>query len=154
MKTYSAKAGDIQRDWYVVDGTDKVLGRLAAGIAARLRGKHKPIFTPHVDTGDFIVVINAEKVRFGGRRMAHATHPHFTSKMLTKTYDHFTGYPGGRKVIPAAEILERRPEEILRLAVRRMLPKNKLGRHMLKKLKLYRGTKHPHQSQVPQPKTL
>ena len=86
--------------------------------------------------------------------MAHPTHPNFTAKMLTEKYDHFTGYPGGRKVIPAAEMLERRPEEILRLAVRRMLPKNKLGRHMLKKLKLYRGTQHPHQSQVPQPKAV
>jgi large subunit ribosomal protein L13 len=86
--------------------------------------------------------------------MSHPTHPNFTAKMMTKEYDHYTGFPGGRKVIPAAEMLERKPEEILRLAVRRMLPKNKLGRHMLKKLKLYRGTAHPHQSQVPQPKAV
>ena len=91
---------------------------------------------------------------FGGRRMAHPTHPNFTAKMMSKEYDHYSGYPGGRKVRPAAELLERRPEEILRLAVRRMLPKNKLGRHMLKKLKLYRGTVHPHQSQAPQPTAL
>ena len=153
-KSYLAKTGEVKPDWLLVDAEGHIVGRLAVKLATILMGKHKPIYTPHVDTGDFIVVINAEKVRFGGRRMAHATHPNFTAKMLTKTYDHFTGYPGGRKVIPAAEMIERRPEEILRLAVRRMLPKNKLGRHMLKKLKLYRGAKHPHQSQVPQPKAV
>ena len=153
-KSYLAKTGQVKPEWLLIDAEGQIVGRLAVKLATILMGKHKPTYTPHVDTGDFIVVINAEKVRFGGRRMAHATHPHFTSKMNSKIYDHFTGYPGGRKVIPAAEILERRPEEILRLAVRRMLPKNKLGRHMLKKLKLYRGTKHPHQSQVPQPKSL
>ena len=153
-KSYLAKPGEVHPAWLLVDADGQVVGRLAVKLATILMGKHKPTYTPHVDCGDFIVVINAEKVRFGGRRMAHATHANFTSKMLTKTYDHFTGYPGGRKVIPAAEMIERRPEEILRLAVRRMLPKNKLGRHMLKKLKLYRGTKHPHQSQVPQPKAV
>ena len=110
--------------------------------------------TTLVRTNFLCVATNAEKVRFGGRKMAHPTHANFTAKMVSKVYDHYTGYPGGRKVIPAAEMLERKPEEILRLAVRRMLPKNKLGRHMLKKLKLYRGTAHPHQSQVPQPKAV
>ncbi len=156
MSTYfpSGKGLENERQWHIVDAAGLPVGRLATEVARILMGKHKPTYTPHVDSGDFIVVINAEKVRFGGRRMAHATHPNFTSKMLSKSYDHFTGYPGGRKVIPAAEMLERRPEEILRLAVRRMLPKNKLGRHMLKKLKLYRGSQHPHQSQVPQPRAI
>lgn len=153
-KSYLAKPGELTPDWHLVDAADHVVGRLAVKLATILMGKHKPQYTPHVDTGDFIVVINAEKVRFGGRRMAHPTHQNFTSKMMTKTYDHYTGYPGGRKVIPAAEMLETNPEEILRLAVKRMLPKNKIGRHMLKKLKVYRGGEHPHQSQVPQPKAL
>ncbi len=153
-KTYLEKPGTVKPDWLLIDAEGQVVGRLAVKLATILMGKHKPTYTPHVDTGDYIVVINAEKVRFGGRRMAHPTHAHFTSKMLSKTYDHFTGYPGGRRVIPAAEVLERKPEEILRMAVRRMLPKNKLGRHMLKKLKLYRGTQHPHQSQAPQPRAV
>ena len=153
-KSYLAKPGELTPNWILVDAADHVVGRLAVKLATILMGKHKPQYTPHVDTGDFIVVVNCEKVRFGGRRMAHPTHPNFTSKMMTKTYEHFTGYPGGRKVIPAADLLERRPEEILRLAVRRMLPKNKLGRHMLKKLKIYAGGQHPHQSQVPQPLSL
>jgi large subunit ribosomal protein L13 len=153
-KTYLAKPGELKPDWVLVDAEGQVVGRLAVKLATILMGKHKPTYTPHVDSGDFVVVINADKVRFGGRRMAHPTHPHFTSKMLSKEYEHFTGYPGGRKVIRAAELLERKPEEILWEAVRRMLPKNKLGRHMLKKLKLYRGTQHPHQSQAPQPRAI
>ena len=153
-KSYLAKAGEVKPVWMLVDAEGQVVGRLAVKLATILMGKHKPTYTPHVDCGDFIVVINAEKVRFGGRRMAHPSHPHFTAKMMSKEYDHYTGYPGGRKVRPAAELLDRRPEEILRLAVRRMLPKNKLGRHMLKKLKLYRGTTHPHQSQAPEPKAI
>jgi large subunit ribosomal protein L13 len=153
-KSFLAKPGQLKPDWLLIDAEGQIVGRLAVKLATILMGKHKPTYTPHVDSGDYIVVINAEKVRFGGRRMAHPTHPHFTSKMVSKEYDHFTGYPGGRKIIPAAEMLDRKPEEILRLAVRRMLPKNKLGRHMLKKLKLYRGTQHPHQSQVPQPKAV
>lgn len=150
-KSYLAQAGKYKSAWLLIDAEGQVVGRLAVKLATILMGKHKPTYTPHVDTGDFVVVINADKVRFGGRRMAHATHPHFTAKMLSKQYDHYTGYPGGRRVIPAAELLERKPEELLRLAVRRMLPKNKLGRHMLKKLKLYKGSQHPHQAQVPQP---
>lgn len=153
-KSYLAKPGEITPDWILVDASGQVVGRLAVKIATILMGKHKPQYTPHVDVGDFIVVVNAEKVRFGGRRMAHPTHPNFTAKMLTKQYDYYTGYPGGRKVVPAAEMLEKRPEDILRLAVRRMLPKNKLGRHMLKKLKVYKGNEHPHQSQVPTPRAL
>ena len=151
MATYMAKTGQVPQRWHLIDASNQVVGRLAVQIATLLRGKHRPEYTPHVDTGEFVVVINAEKIRFGGRRMAHPTHPNFTAKMLTKEYDHYTRYPGGRKVESAAQVLERRPEEILRLAVKRMLPKNKIGRHMLKKLKLYRGTEHPHQSQVPRP---
>jgi large subunit ribosomal protein L13 len=150
-KSYLAKPGEVAADWLLIDANDQVVGRLAVKLATILMGKHKPIYTPHVDTGDYIVVINAEKVRFGGRRVSHPTHPNFTSKMLTKTYDHYTGHPAGRKVVPAAELLERKPEQILRLAVRRMLPKTKMGRQMIKKLKLYRGTAHPHQAQAPRP---
>lgn len=153
-KSYLAKPGSVKNDWILVDASGQIVGRLAVKLATILMGKHKPQYTPHVDTGDYIVVINADKVRFGGRRMAHATHANFTSKMVSKTYDHYTGYPGGRRVIAAAELLERKPEEIIRLAVRRMLPKNKLARHMLKKLKVYRGNEHPHQSQVPQPRAM
>lgn len=153
-KCYLAKPGEVKPAWIVVDADGQVVGRLAVKLATILMGKHKPTYTPHVDCGDCVVVINAEKIRFGGRRMAHATHANFTSKMVSKTYERFTGYPGGRRVIPAAQLLERKPEEILRLAVRRMLPKNKLGRHMLKKLKLYRGASHPHQSQAPEPQIL
>lgn len=153
-KSFLAKPGEIKPDWLLVDADGEVVGRLAVKLATVLMGKHKPTYTPHVDCGDFVVVINAEKVRFGGRRMSHPTHPNFTSKMLTKTYQRYTRYPGGRKVIPAAEILERKPEELLRLAVRRMLPKTKMGRQMLKKLKLYKGDQHPHQAQVPEPRKL
>jgi large subunit ribosomal protein L13 len=150
-RSFLAKPGEVRPSWLLIDADGQVVGRLATRLATILMGKHKPTYTPHVDTGDYVVVINAEKVRFGGRRMAHATHPNFTSKMQTKTYQRYTGHPGGRKLTTAAEYLERRPEEILRLAVRRMLPKNKLGRHMLKKLKVYKGTEHPHQAQVPLP---
>ena len=150
-KCFLAKPGEVDQAWLLVDAGDQVVGRLAVKLATILMGKHKPTYTPHVDCGDFVVVVNCEKVRFGGRRMAHPTHPNFTSKMVTKQYQRFTGYAGGQKSTSAAELLERRPEEILRQAVRRMLPKNKLGRAMLKKLKLYRGGEHPHQAQVPQP---
>jgi large subunit ribosomal protein L13 len=153
-KSYLAKPGEVKPDWLLVDADGQVVGRLAVKLATILMGKHKPTYTPHVDCGDFVVVINTAKVRFGGRRVSHPTHPNFTSKMLTKEYDYYTGYPGGRKVLPAAELLDRKPEELLRLAVRRMLPKTKMGRQMLKKLKLYRGGEHPHQAQVPQPRSL
>jgi large subunit ribosomal protein L13 len=112
-------------------------------------GKHKPTYTPHVDCGDFVIVLNAERVRFSGNPLSHPRHPYFTSKMLTKTYERYSGYPGGRKVFTAAEVWERHPDRILKEAVRRMLPKSKLGRAMLKKLKVYCGTEHPHQAQCP-----
>jgi large subunit ribosomal protein L13 len=137
MKTVSAKKEDIQREWFVVDATDKVLGRLASEIARRLRGKHKPIYTPHVDTGDFIVVVNAEKINLTGK------------KLKEKIYYRHSGYPGGIKATTAEKMLEKKPEDILRIAVRGMLPKNSLGRQMLTKLKIYRGSEHRHEAQVP-----
>ena len=135
MKTYVAKEQEVIRRWYLVDASDKVVGRMATQIAMRLRGKHKPIFTPHADTGDFVVVVNAEKVVFTGR------------KWDKKTYYRHTGYMGGLKEITAKKLLEKKPEEILRLAVKRMLPKNSLGRRQLKKLKIYAGPAHPHEAQ-------
>jgi len=150
-KSYLAKTGKVEPAWLLIDADNQVVGRLAVKLATILMGKHKPIYTPHVDCGDFVVVVNCEKVKFGGRRMSHPTHPNFTSKMMTKQYQRFTGYTSGQKSTTAAELLERRPDEILRLAVRRMLPKSKLGRAMLKKLKIYKGTTHPHQAQVPHP---
>jgi large subunit ribosomal protein L13 len=140
MKTFVAKEQDITRQWYLVDAKDKVLGRLATTVAIRLRGKHKPIFAPHVDTGDFVVVVNAEKVRLTGR------------KWDKKIYYRHTGYTGGLKQISAKKLREKRPEDILRFAVKGMLPKNSLGRRQLKKLKIYAGADHPHQAQ--EPKTL
>jgi large subunit ribosomal protein L13 len=137
MKTYVAKPEDFKRDWYVVDASDQVLGRLATQIAMRLRGKHKPIFTPHVDTGDFVVVVNADKVKLTGR------------KTDQKMYWRHSGYPGGIKGVSARRMLETKPEELIRQAVRGMLPKNRLGRKLLKKLKVYTGTEHPHQAQQP-----
>ncbi len=138
MKTYVAKPEDFNRDWYLVDASDQVLGRLASQIAQRLRGKHKPVYTPHLDTGDFVVVINAEKVRLTGR------------KLDQKTYWRHSGYPGGIKGVSARRLLESKPEELIRQAVRGMLPKNRLGRKLLKKLKVYAGAEHPHQAQQPQ----
>jgi len=135
MKTYVAKEQEINKKWYLVDAKDRVLGRLATQIAMRLRGKHKPVFTPHADTGDFIVVINANKVTLTGR------------KWDKKFYYRHTGYTGGLKEISAKKLLEKKPEDILRFAVRGMLPKNSLGRRQLKKLKIYSGSKHPHQAQ-------
>jgi len=135
MKTYVAKEQEVVRRWYLVDASDKVVGRMATQIAIRLRGKHKPIFTPHADTGDFVVVVNAEKVVFTGR------------KWDKKTYYRHTGYMGGLKEITAKKLLEKKPEEILRFAVKRMLPKNSLGRRQLKKLKIYAGPGHPHEAQ-------
>lgn len=138
MRTTFAKKGEVERKWYVVDATDKVLGRLATQIAAYLRGKHKPQFTPNVDTGDFVVVINAEKVRLTGK------------KLDQKVYYHHTGYPGGLKAETARQRLQRKPEEIIKDAVWGMLPKNRLGRKLFKKLKVYRGPEHPHQAQKPE----
>ncbi len=140
-KCYLATAEDAraQRAWYVVDATDQVLGRLAVRIATVLMGKHKPTYTPHVDCGDFVVVLNAGAVKLTGR------------KNEVKVYQSYSGYPGGHKITPISRVLERHPERVLREAVRRMLPKNRLARHMLNKLKLYPGTEHPHQAQQPQP---
>lgn len=139
MKTYSAKPNEVQQDWLLVDADGKNLGRLAAQIAHRLRGKHKPAFTPHVDTGDFIVVINADKVKLTGR------------KLEDKRYYRHTGYPGGIRETSAAEMLDKKPTDMLTTAVKGMLPKNRLGRKMLLKLKVYTGSEHPHQAQQPQP---
>ena len=147
---YMAKKEEVRPQWFVVDADGQLVGRLATKIATILMGKHKPGYTPHVDTGDYVIVTNSERVRFGGKGLAHARHPYLTTKMAQKTYDKYTGYPGGRKVATALEVWERHPERILYEAVRRMLPQNKLGRHMLDKLKLYAGPNHPHQSQQPQ----
>jgi len=138
MKTFTAKEYKVEKKWYLVNAENRILGRLASQIAIRLRGKHKPIFTPHADTGDFIVVINAEKVTLTG------------SKWDNKLYYRYSGYIGGLKKISAKQLLEKKPEEVLRLAVRGMLPKNSLGRRQLKKLKIYSGPDHPHQAQEPQ----
>jgi len=138
MKTFVAKEHEVDKKWYLIDAENRILGRLASQIAIRLRGKHKPIFTPHADTGDFIVVINADKVALTG------------SKWDNKIYYRHTGYMGGIKQISAKKLLEKKPAEVLRLAVQRMLPKNSLGRKQLKKLKIYIGSDHPHQAQKPE----
>jgi large subunit ribosomal protein L13 len=140
MKTFSAKSHEVQRDWYIVDATDKVLGRLAAEIAHRLRGKHKAEYTPHVDTGDYIVITNAEKVKVTGR------------KHEDKMYYHHSGFPGGIKSINFAKLQLENPTRIIERAVKGMLPKNPLGRAMYRKLKVYAGNEHPHVAQ--QPKSL
>lgn len=139
MKTFSAKPKEVKRDWYLVDATDKVLGRLAAEVAHRLRGKHKPEYTPHVDTGDYIVVINAEKVAVTG------------NKANAKVYHRHTGYPGGIKSIVYKDMLERHPARVIEMAVKGMLPKNKLGRAMFAKLRVYAGGEHAHAAQQPKP---
>lgn len=139
MKTLTPKADQIKQDWYIVDATDMVLGRLATKVASVLRGKNKPYFSPHLDTGDFIIVINAEKIKLTG------------SKELSKTYQRYSGYPDGLKVIPFKRMLEKKPEEIIIHAVKGMLPKNILGRQIIQKLKVYAGAEHPHQAQKPQP---
>ncbi len=139
MKTQFAKKGETERKWYVVDADGKVLGRLATQVASRLRGKHKPVFTPHVDTGDFVVVINADKVKFTGK------------KLDQKIYYRHSNYPGGLKSETLKERLEAKPEEVVRDAVWGMLPKNRLGRTLIKKLKVYRGAEHPHEAQKPEP---
>ena len=137
MKTFSAKDSEVQRDWFVIDATDKVLGRVASEVARRLRGKHKPEFTPHVDTGDYIIVVNASKLRVTG------------NKMTDKKYYRHSGFPGGLKSETFNEAIERHPERVLEHAIKGMLPKNTLGRAMGKKLKVYAGPEHPHQAQNP-----
>lgn len=140
MKTFSARAETVKRDWYVVDAEGKTLGRLASELARRLRGKHKPEYTPHVDTGDYMVVINAEKVAVTGK------------KLDDKLYHRHTGYIGNLKTTSLGKLMEKHPERVIEMAVKGMLPKNSLGRAMYRKLKVYRGVEHPHQAQ--QPKTL
>lgn len=142
FKTYSAKAGDIDRNWYVVDAEDQVVGRLASQIATILRGKHKPQFTPHVDMGDIVVVVNAEKVRFTG------------NKETQKEYFRYSGYPGGERLTTPEEMRARKPNFIVRNAVKGMLPKGPLGRQMIKKLKVYTGPDHPHSAQQPEELTV
>lgn len=137
QKTYMAKPGEIERKWFTVDGKDAVVGRLASQIAVILMGKHKPTYTAHVDTGDFVIVTNVEQIEFTG------------NKWKDKTYARYSGYPG-LKIETAENLRNRLPERVLREAVRRMLPKNKLGRHMLAKLKIYTGSDHPHQAQQPE----
>ena len=139
MKTFSAKAETVRREWFVVDATDKVLGRLSTEIARRLRGKHKPEYTPHVDTGDYIVVINAEKIRVTG------------NKESDKMYQHHTGYIGSLKSVNLASLRKNHPDRIIKQSVKGMLPKNSLGRAMFKKLKVYAGSTHRHAAQQPQP---
>jgi large subunit ribosomal protein L13 len=138
-KTYVAKPGEVERNWFVVDATDKTLGRLATRIASILRGKHKPQFTPHVDVGDFVIVVNAGKVKVTGR------------KLDQKLYYRHTGYPGGLKSISLREQLSRYPERVIETAVKGMLPRGPLGRRMFKKLKVYEGAEHPHEAQQPEP---
>ena len=137
MSTFMAKKGQVPQRWLVIDATDQVVGRLATRIATILRGKHRPEYTPHLDTGEFVVVINAEKVRFTGK------------KMQTKTYQWYTHHPGGQRTVSAKELLAKHPERILREAVRRMVPRNRLGRAQMTKLKIYAGADHPHQAQNP-----
>ena len=138
MKTFLPSEKDIKRNWWLVDAEGLELGRVASRIALLLQGKRKRIYTPHIDTGDFVVVVNAEKVKLTGR------------KLDTKIYYHHSGYPGGLKARTARQILESHPERLIQLAVKRMLPKNKLGRKMFKRLKVYRGPEHPHEAQKPQ----
>ncbi len=139
MKTFSAKPAEVKRDWYVVDAEGKTLGRLATEIARRLRGKHKPEYTPHVDTGDYIIVINAEKIRVTG------------NKLKDKMYHHHTGYIGNLKSISLEKLLEKAPTRVIETAVKGMLPRNPLGRAMFRKLKVYAGAEHQHAAQQPKP---
>jgi large subunit ribosomal protein L13 len=138
MKTFSAKATEVDQKWLIIDAEGQTLGRMATAIASRLRGKHKAEFTPHVDTGDYVVVVNAEKVRVTG------------NKAKDKMYYSHSGYPGGLKSIPFEKLIDKSPEKVIKLAVKGMLPKNPLGRSMFKKLKVYAGAKHPHEAQQPQ----
>lgn len=138
MATFQATKTNVEKNWYVVDAENRVLGRLASRVASILRGKNKPVYTPHMDTGDFVIVVNAKKVRLTGR------------KLDDKVYYHYSGYPGGLKSITARDLLEKKPEEVVRNAVKGMLPKNRLGRKMLKKLIIYPDNQHPHQAQQPQ----
>lgn len=138
MKTFSAKEEQIKSKWYMIDANGEILGRLAVKVATIIRGKHKPTFTPHVDTGDYVVIVNAEKVRLTG------------NKLKDKIYQHHTGHPGGIRKISAEKLLQKKPEEILKKAIKGMLPKNSLGRKIFKKAKIYASTDHPHEAQQPE----
>ena len=138
MKSFMAKKGQVDSKWLLVDAEGAILGRMAAKIAPILMGKTKPTYTPHVDTGDYVVVLNADKIKVTGK------------KAQDKQYDYYTHFPGGHKFVSFADMMVKKPEKVIELAVRRMLPKNKLGRKMLKKLKVYRGSQHPHQAQRPE----
>ncbi|GAA1009248.1 50S ribosomal protein L13 [Acrocarpospora pleiomorpha] len=142
MRTFTPKPNEVERQWYVIDATDVVLGRLASHVAVLLRGKHKPIFANHVDTGDFVIVINADKVALTGNKLQQK-----------KAYRH-SGYPGGLRSVTYGELMEKRPDRAVEKAVKGMLPKNALGRKMAKKLKVYAGSEHPHQAQTPVPFTI
>lgn len=137
FKTYSAKQSDVVRTWYVIDAQNKVVGRLASKVASLLRGKHKPMFTPHVDAGDYVIIVNADKARFTG------------SKEAQKEYFRHTGYPGGARITSVREMRRKKPTFIVENAVKGMLPKNRLGRQMIRKLKVYAGPEHPHEAQQP-----
>ena len=139
MRTYSPKAGDITREWYVIDAEGEILGRLATRVASVLRGKHKPTFTPHMDMGDHVIIVNAEKIVLTG------------AKAEQKLYHRHSGYPGGLRGVPFATMLDRRPTQVVETAVNGMLPKNRLGRQMAGKLKVYAGPEHPHAAQQPKP---
>ena len=138
MKSYMVKPNEVERKWYIIDAEGKVLGRLATEVASILRGKNKPIYTPHVDTGDHVIIINAEKIKLTG------------NKLNQKNYTYHTGHPGGLKEVPYRELIQKNPEKIIELAVKGMLPKNSLGRSMYRKLKVYKGTEHNHQAQQPE----
>ena len=138
MKTFMAKPAEVDRKWYVIDATDQTLGRLSSEVASILRGKHKPTYTPHVDTGDFVIIINAEKIHLTG------------NKLLDKKYRYHTGYIGGLKEMDYKTLLQRKPETALEVAIKGMLPHTRLGRAMFKKLKVYKGSEHPHQAQKPE----
>ncbi|GFN36898.1 50S ribosomal protein L13 [Tepidimicrobium xylanilyticum] len=138
MKSYMANPNEIERKWYVIDAEGKVLGRLASEVASILRGKNKPIYTPHVDTGDYVIIINADKVKLTGK------------KLDQKEYRYHSGYPGGLKSVPYRKLMDKNPEKAIHLAVRGMLPKNRLGRKMIKKLKIYSGSEHNHEAQKPE----
>ena len=138
MKSFMAKKNEVEQRWLLIDADGAILGRMAAKIAPILMGKNKPTYTPHVDTGDYVVVVNADKIRLSG------------NKAQVKEYDYYTQYPGGHKYVSFADMMERKPEKVIELAVRRMLPKNPLGRKMLKKLKVYRGPEHENHAQQPQ----
>ena len=137
MSTFIANRDNIEQGWFVIDATDQVVGRLAVKIADVLRGKHRPVYTPHVDTGEYVIVINAAKMKFTG------------NKLDSKTYQSYSHYPGGQKIISARDLMAKRPERVLEYAVRRMVPRNRLGRRQMTKLKIYAGPSHPHQAQQP-----